>query len=183
MTKSFFGLIGALIIATVVAVGLSSFLNPPVYVAENLTKNPVPSGVSGYDPAQEIPHVPKTDAKNQFWTQISGDANDTCTNPKFTGNVTLTGWMVTEEAYFGGMMDFLKVPHPEFQKLPWDLLNAGAMAKALATSNEPVTLVVDDPTSNILLTKLKAANPSNPVTFTATEFSHYCEGWGVVKIK
>ena len=122
-------------------------------------------------------YKPITGQKNKYWTQISGDAGDTCTRPTFIGKVNISGWY--EKALFYTEEEWLfRVSSSDIILLPWDLLII--LGKPWDGGGDPYVRITNiTPQSESIL---KQANPQKPVSVTVTKFSQYCEGRARIEI-
>lgn len=113
-----------------------------------------------------------TDSKqsDNGWTLTSGDPNDTCSSPSFSGSVAVKGWYVQGDVPYQPDQKawYLKIDGSDISKLPIQL-------QAVYKGDSSLEIILNQP-DNSLVAKLKQASESNPQAIMLTQFSQYCEG-------
>lgn len=101
------------------------------------------------------------------WKLLSGEVNDTCSKPTFSGEATIHGWYASE-VLFDEQEWVFKVAKEDIANLP--LQN---VITDHPNFNETLNIV---DASDSLEDQLKNASEENPELITIKGYSAYCEG-------
>ncbi|HEX8974434.1 MAG TPA: hypothetical protein VF817_03035 [Patescibacteria group bacterium] len=105
------------------------------------------------------------------WKLVSGNPDDTCSSPTWTGNVTVRGWYVYDTSYADKEWLFA-VSKDDQAKLPLQLKFGNGNS-----INEKLKIVDANPE---LVAQLKKATQDNPIPVEVKKYTAYCEGVPVV---
>ena len=107
------------------------------------------------------------------WRLVSGNVQDTCSHPRFEGEVVVRGWYEVGPAYGDGVEEALHVYPQDVSLLPGDQLGINYTNKAYVRLENA---------SPALVETLRAANSNQPASVTLVEFGQYCEGTPMAKV-
>lgn len=128
-----------------------------------------------FDPTEISPTTNTLDTKVIPWKLTKGDVSDTCTDPTFSGQVTLKGRYVWDTSYVSNQWLF-KITADQLKLLPLDQLKLGSYYK-----DKPQFILKN--VSTILEEELKLATDFDPQEITITQFNQYCEGSANLTVK